>query len=360
MSWRWAARRLGAALDAASASASCARGFGGASRAIGGTPPLDGGASLDPSRAGVVVARRAYRGNGRRMDGRYGTLVPPGAPVPPEGVLALNNLRDNPGAKHDKVRVGRGRGSGKGKTGGRGHNGQKSRSGGGPRIGFEGGQTPLRLTLPKRGFVNHKRMTFAPLNLHDLQRFIDDGRLDPSETLTMKDFVDAGLVDRKIGSKGWGVKLLAKLDRDDEDDASDEGEDPIGVRSKAKPDPTIDANRITRISDDSSFSLPSPGFAPFTAKVDVEVSRVSARAKAMVERNGGSVTRVHYNKLGLRALLKPHKFPDGLPRAARTPAFLRGKVDREGQLPPPGRGGEGVRLRNEADANANANAAGPP
>ena len=129
----------------------------------------------DTAVGSVVVARRAYRGNGRRMDGRYGTLVPPGAPVPPEGVLALNNLRDNPGAKHDKVRVGRGRGSGKGKTGGRGHNGQKSRSGGGPRIGFEGGQTPLRLTLPKRGFVNHKRMTFAPLNLHDLQRFIDDG-----------------------------------------------------------------------------------------------------------------------------------------------------------------------------------------
>ena len=149
MSWRWAARRLGAALDAASASASCARGFGGASRAIGGTPPLDGGASLDPSRAGVVVARRAYRGNGRRMDGRYGTLVPPGAPVPPEGVLALNNLRDNPGAKHDKVRVGRGRGSGKGKTGGRGHNGQKSRSGGGPRIGFEGaGRRPCASRFP--------------------------------------------------------------------------------------------------------------------------------------------------------------------------------------------------------------------
>ena len=106
--------------------------------------------------------------------------------------------------------MGRGRGSGKGKTAGRGYNGQKSRSGNALRIGFEGGQTPLRLTLPRRGFVNPKRMTFAPLNLERLQRWIDDGRLDAGKTLTMKHFVDAGLIDKRCGN---GVKLLAKLER---------------------------------------------------------------------------------------------------------------------------------------------------
>ena len=133
---------------------------------------------------------RGYRGKGpQRRGGVKGLTVEGGTRIPPEGVLALNNLRDAPGAKWDKVRLGRGRGSGKGKTAGRGHNGQKSRSGSKPRIGFEGGQTPLRLTLPKRGFHNPKRMVFTPLNLCRLQQWIDDGRLDVSKTLTMKDFV---------------------------------------------------------------------------------------------------------------------------------------------------------------------------
>ena len=137
----------------------------------------------------LLLHSRGYRGNGRRKDGGYGTHVEPGTPIPPEGVMALNNLRDNPHAKYDKVRVGRGNGSGKGKTAGRGHGGQNSRSGGGAPLGFEGGQTPLARTLPKRGFVNKHRMVFTPVNLGRLQDFIDAGRLDPSKTLTMKDFV---------------------------------------------------------------------------------------------------------------------------------------------------------------------------
>lgn len=74
--------------------------------------------------------------------------------VPPGGFLALNTLHDNPGSRHQKTRLGRGIGSGKGKTAGRGHKGQKARNGRGPRLGFEGGQTPLRLRIPKRGFTN--------------------------------------------------------------------------------------------------------------------------------------------------------------------------------------------------------------
>lgn len=76
-------------------------------------------------------------------------------------LLALNDLRDNPGARKQKTRKGRGIGSGKGKTAGRGHKGQKAR--GTMKFGFEGGQTPLRRRLPKRGFKNPFSLTFQVL-----------------------------------------------------------------------------------------------------------------------------------------------------------------------------------------------------
>ena len=261
---------------------------------------IDGVARMMSS---LLLHSRGYRGNGRRKDGGYGTHVEPGTPIPPEGVMALNNLRDNPHAKYDKVRVGRGNGSGKGKTAGRGHGGQNSRSGGGAPLGFEGGQTPLARTLPKRGFVNKHRMVFTPVNLGRLQDFIDAGRLDPSKTLTMKDFVDARLIDPRVKN---GVKLLAKLER---------ARDEFG-----------------------NFAFDEEGnalYVPFRHTVNVEVSRVSREAKEIIESLGGGVTRVHYNKLGFRALLKPHKFPDGLPRPARPPIGLRRQVDRAGTLPAP-------------------------
>ena len=314
MTWRSAARRLGATLGSRAAAflpaphPARAAVHGRASFAT--TRDSRSFASPSAERARVAVlapylsAFRWYRGNGTRKDDGYGTTVAPGTLIPPEGVLALNNLRDNPGARIDKVRVGRGRGSGKGKTAGRGHNGQKSRAGNSLRLGFEGGQTPLRLTLPKRGFINPKRMIFTPLNLWKLQRWIDDGRLDASKTLTMKDFVDARLVDRKIKH---GVKLLGKLETETDEETGAFLVDPETGRRR---------------------------FKPFTAKVDVEVSRVSASAREAIEANGGSVVRVHYNRLGLRALLKPHKFAErGIPKPARTPVYLRDKVDREGTLP---------------------------
>jgi large subunit ribosomal protein L15 len=70
-------------------------------------------------------------------------------------MMELNNIKPAEGAKHAKRRVGRGIGSGLGKTAGRGHKGQKSRSGGGPAVGFEGGQMPMHRRLPKRGFKSH-------------------------------------------------------------------------------------------------------------------------------------------------------------------------------------------------------------
>jgi hypothetical protein len=126
-----------------------------------GVPPRGAAAAaLVGGSHAAMGGARGYRGNGptqntkdnrkRRDRGeplKKGVLVKAGTAIPPEGVMFLNNLRDVPGAKWDKVRKGRGRGSGKGKTSGRGHNGQKSRSGSNPRIGFEVGLAPLFTTL---------------------------------------------------------------------------------------------------------------------------------------------------------------------------------------------------------------------
>jgi len=83
--------------------------------------------------------------------------------------MELNNIKPAEGAKHAKRRVGRGIGSGLGKTAGRGHKGQKSRSGGGPAVGFEGGQMPMHRRLPKRGFKSHLLKFNAEITLTALE-----------------------------------------------------------------------------------------------------------------------------------------------------------------------------------------------
>lgn len=88
--------------------------------------------------------------------------------------MKLHELKPTDGARKDKVRVGRGTGSGCGKTSGRGHKGQKARSGGGVRPGFEGGQMPIYRRLPKRGFKNIWRKEYAEVNVATLNVF-DDG-----------------------------------------------------------------------------------------------------------------------------------------------------------------------------------------
>ena len=88
--------------------------------------------------------------------------------------MELNNLSPAPGAKSSKKRVGRGIGSGLGKTGGRGHKGQKSRSGGSVKPGFEGGQMPIQRRLPKFGFTSRKAMTTAELNLAEIAKVEGD------------------------------------------------------------------------------------------------------------------------------------------------------------------------------------------
>jgi large subunit ribosomal protein L15 len=88
----------------------------------------------------------------------------------------LNDIRDNEGARHRKMRVGRGIGSGKGKTAGRGQKGQKSREGVSIK-GFEGGQMPLHMRIPKRGFNNPFAKDFAEVNLGQIQKLVDAGKL---------------------------------------------------------------------------------------------------------------------------------------------------------------------------------------
>ena len=91
--------------------------------------------------------------------------------------MKLNDIRDNPGARKERIRVGRGIGSGKGKTAGRGQKGQKSRSGVAIK-GFEGGQMPLHMRLPKRGFNNPFGKDYAEVNIGQVQKLIDAGKLD--------------------------------------------------------------------------------------------------------------------------------------------------------------------------------------
>ncbi len=119
--------------------------------------------------------------------------------------MKLNELRDNPGARKGRVRVGRGIGSGKGKTAGRGQKGQKSRSGVSIK-GFEGGQMPLHMRLPKRGFNNIFAKDFAEVNLGAVQKLIDAGKLDGKGTLDHDALKAAGLA---RGGKD-GVRLLGK------------------------------------------------------------------------------------------------------------------------------------------------------
>lgn len=116
--------------------------------------------------------------------------------------MRIHELRPALGARKKKVRVGRGIGSGVGKTSGRGQKGQKARSGGGVRRGFEGGQMPLYRRVPKRGFTNKFRKDIVTVNVEQLNKF-NEGSLITPETL-----VQAGI----IKSARDGVKILGKGD----------------------------------------------------------------------------------------------------------------------------------------------------
>lgn len=121
--------------------------------------------------------------------------------------MKLHELKPVEGARHSKKRVGRGTGSGLGKTSGRGHKGQNSRSGGGVRPGFEGGQTPLFKRLPKRGFTNVNRIEYGTVNLEELNVFQDGSVVDANE-LYKKGLVNKKYTKIKVLGNG---KLEVKL-----------------------------------------------------------------------------------------------------------------------------------------------------
>jgi len=114
--------------------------------------------------------------------------------------MRLHELRPVDGATHSKKRVGRGTSSGTGRSAGRGMRGQNARTGGGVRLGFEGGQTPLFKRLPKRGFTNHFRKEYATVNVNELNAYAADTLVNPE--LLIKD----GLVKQVLN----GIKVLGK------------------------------------------------------------------------------------------------------------------------------------------------------
>ena len=114
--------------------------------------------------------------------------------------MKLNELLPANGSRRPRKRLGRGVGSGNGKTAGRGTKGQKSRSGGGVRPGFEGGQMPIHRRLPKRGFTNIFRKKIVAINIRDLSRFESGSIVDEAA------LVRAGLVEGRRD----GIKLLAQ------------------------------------------------------------------------------------------------------------------------------------------------------
>lgn len=191
--------------------------------------------------------------------------------------LALNNLRDNPGARRNVRRVGRGRGGGRGKTSGRGQKGQKARSS--ISLGFEGGQTPLHKRLPKMyPKKDPLAREFAITTLGRIQRWVDTERLVERN--------DEGLVKVGMGEL-WRSKAVRKV---------------------------YDGVRVI-----CGF------FDGLSVKLDLQVTEIEPDAARMVLDAGGKVTIVYYDRVGLRALLKPHKWLDQglpIPRFARPPPKL--------------------------------------
>jgi len=119
--------------------------------------------------------------------------------------MKLNGISDNPGSSKERMRVGRGIGSGKGKTGGRGVKGQKARTGVAIK-GFEGGQMPLHRRLPKRGFWNPFSTNYNEVNLGRIQQAVEAGKLDAKATVTLASLMAAGVVTKARD----GVKILGQ------------------------------------------------------------------------------------------------------------------------------------------------------
>ncbi|XP_020651643.2 large ribosomal subunit protein uL15m [Pogona vitticeps] len=187
--------------------------------------------------------------------------------------VSLANLRPNDGARQPEKRRGRGRYGGK--KSGRGHKGERQR-GTRPRLGFEGGQTPFYLVIPKYGYnENHSlRRQYPPLTLRRLQYLIDLGRVDPTQPIDLTQLTNARGVLMQVSKRHYGINLV------------EEGAD------------------------------------HFAAKINIEVQIASELAIAAIERNGGVVTTAFYDPRSLEILCKP------------VPFFQRGQPIPKRMLPP--------------------------
>jgi len=182
--------------------------------------------------------------------------------------MKLNEIRNNPGAHKRKDKLGRGSSSGLGKTSGRGVKGAKARTGNQVH-GFEGGQMPLHMRMPKRGFRNIFGNDFAELNLGRLQKAIDDKKIDASQKITGETLRAANIVHKSE----HGVRLL--------------------------------------------------GTGELKAKLDIEVAGASASAKEAIEKAGGTLTVTHkkanyMNKKSEPGKRKQRRAKAAEKRAART------------------------------------------
>ncbi|KAF2087392.1 ribosomal protein L15 [Saccharata proteae CBS 121410] len=169
---------------------------------------------------------------------------------PHRAASILASLSDNPSSYNKRIRRGRGPASGKGKTSGRGHKGQKQH--GKVPVGFQGGQTPMSVTHPTKGAINHFSVDMTPINLNRIQEWIDQGRLDPTKPITMKELNKSNCLH---GVKD-GVKLLAR------------------------------------------------GGEELRTPINIVVSRASASAIRYVEAAGGSVLTRYYSPLAVRRVLR--------------------------------------------------------
>ncbi len=201
------------------------------------------------------ISARGTNDLAERGRGRLRLEMPDGV-----GPLALNQIRDNYGARRKKRRLGRGVGSGRGRKSGRGQKGMRARSGNHGFLGRDGGQTKLQKAVPKMGHWRPQR-EYQRFNLESLEEAVGRGRLragTPEQPITVKDLFDARLV--TLRGKHMGVTLLGR------------------------------------------------GAARFRTPVHIEVQMASQTAIDAVERAGGTISTVFYSRLTLRALLKPHRF----------------------------------------------------
>ena len=158
--------------------------------------------------------------------------------------MKLNQLSDNPGATKRRKRIGRGPGSGTGKMGGRGIKGQKSRSGVAIN-GYEGGQMPLYMRLPKRGFNNINAKTYAVVNLGLIQKFIDAKKIDIKKPVTEQSLVESGLV-RRIKD---GVRILAKGELTSKLDITVTGASASAIEAVAKAGGLLNVTKAAKVAE---------------------------------------------------------------------------------------------------------------